>query len=961
MRIILLSFICVGWLAQTCNSQSSILEPEPIRDISNILNLGDAAHDCQIDITGIVTFADRHWDQVFVQDNGKAIFVMGKFPDDIKLGDKVRVVGISQKGDLSPWIRPKSISKIESGVAPEPFKIEISKLEIGNHDCRYVAAEGTVLQAVSSQGHTLLYCEDEGVGFHVNLIGTKPVEELWSWIDTRMKIVGALGVTVEPGKEGIAGIGLREIRLPRIFSSIEPKPISSLQGHLQKSDLGEGEDEAFIIQGQISACFPEFFVLSYGEDAKRIDCHKTYAFGISKIVRVAGKNRLSPTGELVAEASVIEALFSTKLPAPYEFQELATGDQLWKYVKVVGQPKGIELVDDKIRFRVVRDDQIANVELLGIGYPNLEALKNTRQLEVRGVVSKLLPDGTCEVKVNTAADIILLEASVPFWKYLAWILLPLSGLFLIGFVWLKIQRNRADSRAASIKAMNMRLNSTYQAISDGLLAIDNCGQILTVNPEFCEFVGRKMEPGEKFDVQSCKEFLTKVRHPKQVEEFVFGDSANKPSQNSIQVEMLGREIRSFDLCSSEIVTHQGEMTGKLLMLRDRTSERKLQAELIYSNKIEAVGQLVGGIAHDFNNILTTISANLSLLAIESAEDSKVLEKVGDAEVATNRGTELVRRLLSYSGKTELNPAPQSINAIIKEVHQFAKATFDARYRFTFELANSEPFANVDSGALEQVILNLYLNARDAMPNGGNITTQTHLISDNGIDQVCIRVTDSGPGIPEEIRSKIFNPFFTTKPGQAGTGLGLSTARRLIEDHNGELKFETTPGDGSCFVVQLPVTIAVENSSVVENIVHGPEDFRDFAPHQNGSTKKQTVLAVDDEDSIRKICSVILDLHGFEVLTAANGEAGLLLLETEWQRVDLILLDLTMPGISGLDFYEVSSVDYPDIPVILCSGYMASVPMDLANNCPKLPKPYSAGELVKAVRDALRVKVESKLS
>lgn len=952
---IFLSLICVFWFVQDCHSQATDTL-EPIQDIATILQLGGKAKDREVDFTGTVTFADPLWDQVFVQDNGKAIFVMGKLPEDLALGDKVRVRGSALEGDVNAIVAAETITKLAYGKVPDAVKIDISKLQIGEYDCLYASVEGTVLQAVSSQGHTLLYCENETVRFDVHLLGPHSLEELWTLIDAKMKFTGTVGITVS---EEADESGERKIERHRISVMVEPEAIESGRSPLQTSDFGEGRDEAFVMEGQISSCFPSFFILSFGENSRKVNCNNTHSFGISNIVRVAGKNREGPTGELSLEASVIEAKFVSRIPSPFEVQKIAANDRLWKYVKVVGQPRDFELVDEKISFRVNRDDHIARVELIGQGYPNLDVLMNTRWLEARGVVTKLLPGGNCEVKVNTPADIVLLESTEPFWKYLTWILLPITGMFLVGFVWVKIQRNRANYQAASIKALHARLVSTYQAISDGLLAVDNCGEILTVNPEFCEFVGRHLEPGERLETKSCEEFLTRVKNPERVKEFIFSKGTSQPAKRTIQVEVLSPEIRSFDLCSSEIVADHGKTAGKLLMLRDRTNERKLQSELTYSNKIEAVGQLVGGIAHDFNNILTTISANLSLLSMETNENSEVWEKVKDAEVATNRGTELVRRLLSYSGKTELNPEPQSINAIIKELHQFAKATFDARYHFDFGLDSFEPFANVDSGAIEQVILNLYLNARDAMPNGGKITTLTQLIkSDDHPDLVCISVFDSGPGVPEALRTRIFDPFFSTKPGQAGAGLGLSTSKRIIEEHMGELEFEVTPEKGGCFVVRLPALLPLDNSKMTKKIVHGPEDSRNRSPHQSNLGDKRTVLVVDDEDSIRKICSVILDLHGFQVLTAASGEAALELMESEWERVDLILLDLTMPGISGLEFLEVSSQKYPKIPVVLCSGYLAGVPLELANDCPKLAKPYSAGELVNAVRDALVSKTEA---
>ena len=293
----------------------------------------------------------------------------------------------------------------------------------------------------------------------------------------------------------------------------------------------------------------------------------------------------------------------------------------------------------------------------------------------------------------------------------------------------------------------------------------------------------------------------------------------------------------------------------------------------------------------------------------------------------------------------MRPQPHSINAIIRELHKFTKATFDARYRFDFDLDANEPSVHVDSGAIEQVLLNLYLNARDAMPDGGIVSTQTKVVFDDQKEPWAqIRITDTGPGIPQELLGEIFDPFFTTKAGQAGTGLGLSTSRRLILDQNGRIEYVSTDSEGGCFEIVLPVTQRVEPT---------PAEFKKPEVPVCQAVKK-TVLVVDDEDGIRKVASAILEMYGFEAITAVNGEAALSVLRTDHQRIDMVLLDMTMPGISGLDVLEIASAEYPDIPVVLCSGYLAGVSDEIDDKCLQLPKPFSAEDLIAMVNQAVNV-------
>ena len=411
------------------------------------------------------------------------------------------------------------------------------------------------------------------------------------------------------------------------------------------------------------------------------------------------------------------------------------------------------------------------------------------------------------------------------------------------------------------------------------------------------------------------------------------------------MEITTPESLTFELSESRILDDEKNVIGRLLIFRDQTRERQLQSELIHSNKIEAVGQLAGGIAHDFNNILTTIMANLSLLNLETDFSSRAVNQIEAAEIAAKRGRDLIRRLMTYTGKTELKTQPYSINKIIQELHRFARATFDSRYVFKFDFDETDPVVEVDAGVIEQVVLNLYLNARDAMPDGGSITTKTSVKIDAGQTKVTVCISDEGNSIPDEIQEQIFEPFFTTKAGQSGTGLGLSTSRRLILVQNGQLEFLPSRSRGNNFLITLPLAKADQEFT---SIAEDPQKLE--AP---ASVNNKTVLVVDDEDSIRKICELILAKHGYEVLTAAHGEAAIAVMNTEHERIDMVLLDLTMPGISGLDVIEIASEQYPEIPIVLCSGNLSSVSAILSDEILTLPKPFSVDQLLAAIDMAIK--------
>ena len=695
----------------------------------------------------------------------------------------------------------------------------------------------------------------------------------------------------------------------------------------------------------------DYLILADSQNARKIKIPDSHGFGISHIVQLAGTCSQDTDKNFNFEALVLESFFSTRLPTTSEFQELPKEERLWKYVKVLGRPKNIRRVGDAIFLEIKRNGQTANVELLNLNfegrsfsYPSLQVLRNCSLMEVTGSISQCDSNGDCHVLVPNQRHLQIIDSFVPVWKYVAWALLPITALFSVGFVWVKTQRNRVAAKAASIKAMHTSLISTYSAINDGLLAIDTNKEVLTANKKLCEIFGGQLTGGEIFDEDLCRDFLSRVKNQDAVNEFLFKKSFDDSDANHIVMEIDAPDSLTFELSESRILDDEKNIIGRLLIFRDQTRERQLQSELIHSNKIEAVGQLAGGIAHDFNNILTTIMANLSLLNLETDFSSDAINQIAAAEIAAKRGRDLIRRLMTYTGKTELKTQPYSINKIIQELHRFAQATFDSRYVFKFDFDETDPVVEVDAGVIEQVVLNLYLNARDAMPDGGSITTKTSVKVDAGQTKVVVCISDEGVPIPDEIQEQIFEPFFTTKAGQSGTGLGLSTSRRLIHVQNGRLEFLPSHSRGNSFLITLPLAkVDQEVNSIAE------DSQKLEAP---ASVLNKTILVVDDEDSIRKICELILAKHGYDVLTAAHGEAALRILSSQHARIDMVLLDLTMPGISGMEVVEVASELYPEIPIVLFSGNLSSVPAALSDNIQTLAKPFAVDQLLAAIKRAM---------
>jgi PAS domain S-box-containing protein len=384
--------------------------------------------------------------------------------------------------------------------------------------------------------------------------------------------------------------------------------------------------------------------------------------------------------------------------------------------------------------------------------------------------------------------------------------------------------------------------------------------------------------------------------------------------------------------------------------RDVTERRALEARLYQAQKMEAVGQMAGGLAHDFNNLLTAVLGNLSLLAAGLPEGDPGREFVTGAERAAQRAAGLTGQLLGFARRTVLRPRPLSLNATVDEVLAMLRRTLDPRIQIEVRPAPELGLVEADPGQMTQVLLNLCLNARDAMPEGGRLLLET---ADAEVGEgearphvgarpgrfVRLRVADTGGGIPAEVRDRIFEPFFTTKGPGRGTGLGLAMVFGIVQQHKGWVECTSEVGGGTCFDVYLPRAAAAAEAP---------------ADPPLPAAGRETVLLVDDDEMIRKVGAAILRRYGYEVLLAEDGQQAVDAYRERPGRVDLVILDLTMPRLSGQDaFHRLREVN-PAVRVLFASGYSAETlsDADLRRARGFVSKPYRPEDLARAVRAAL---------
>jgi len=394
--------------------------------------------------------------------------------------------------------------------------------------------------------------------------------------------------------------------------------------------------------------------------------------------------------------------------------------------------------------------------------------------------------------------------------------------------------------------------------------------------------------------------------------------------------LLEREQQKIESANVELERIVQERTSQLVEInkdlrleieeRKKAEEKKaeLEGKLQQAQRLEAMGTLAGGIAHDFNNILMGIQGYASLMLLDIDTTHPHFEKLKSTEQYVKRGAELTRQLLGFSRGGKYEVSPTNLNELVdKSAQLFGRTKKEISISTNFQ---ADPWiAEVDKGQIEQVLLNLYVNAWQAMPAGGNLYLETHNVFLDEADTkpyglrsgryLKITVTDTGVGMDEKTKERIFEPFFTTKGMGRGTGLGLASAYGIVKSHNGIINVASKKGQGTTFNIYLPASDrgAVKERIVKETLMRG----------------KETILLVDDEDITINSATEMLQWLGYSVLVAKGGREAIDKLQTHLDSIDLIILDMVMPGMGGRETYERLRVIRPDVKILLASGYSIS--------------------------------------
>ncbi|MEA3210721.1 MAG: two-component system, cell cycle sensor histidine kinase and response regulator CckA [Chthoniobacter sp.] len=518
------------------------------------------------------------------------------------------------------------------------------------------------------------------------------------------------------------------------------------------------------------------------------------------------------------------------------------------------------------------------------------------------------------------------------------------------------------SRTHELQAANAELRRSEERFAKAFRASpipfaiqgSGAGRFVDVNDAFLSMTGFTREEligRSPMDLRLCIDYDTRIRS--RLRE---GD----PVRNlECEISTRSGDLR-HTLVSIERITLAGE-PHLLMMLEDISNRLRLESQLRQAQKMEAVGQLAAGIAHDFNNLLTVIQGHSSLQLATGRLDEDATESVRQIALASERAADLTRQLLAFSRRQILRPRVLRLNEVLNDLIEMLRRVIGERIELRCEGVQDLPPIWADQASVEQVIMNLALNARDAMPAGGSITIVTKAVQvrlDATVrnaeavpgDYICLSVTDTGMGIDEATRARIFDPFFTTKEVNKGTGLGLATVYGITKQHDGWVDVITAPGQGSTFSVFLPVT---------ERVVEAA-DLPRFLPDRAGPTR--TLLIVEDDASVRSLVKEILELHDYRVLEAESADAAHLVWQQHAGEIELLLTDMVMPGsANGLELSRQLLALKPELKVIYSSGYSAELfgsDAELEEGVNYLPKPYLFHQLTAILRQAFEMPDES---
>lgn len=927
-----------------------------------------AAAQWPVALDATVTYHDPEWRVLFVAQEEHGIFVgYRNHVPKLAVGDRVRIQGVTGPGGYAPMIAEAEVTFIARGDPPLPQHPTETALFSGLLDCQWAEIRATV-RGVRRVGPNLeldLATRRGALTGWLQGWGNRPAPESWIGLETRATgVIGArantrrqlTGITLHvPGESWLEFLE----PVPATPFARETVPISQL--------LAFRGDQANLRPVKVAGVVT--FAHTNGSVAIQDETGGLWLRLAGASVKVG--QRVEVVGFPVPgsflptlERPSLRIVGTAPLPQPVRAapEALLSGELEGRRVRVEGHllesltalPRPyLTLQDAGTVFHVFFAEDTPR--------PELASLKPGSRVAVTGVCQVQTDEWrqprAFRILTAGAADVSLLSGPPRITRrQMAWAGATAATAAALAFTWVVTLRRKVREQTRELEERyqnELELKQRYQDL------FDHAGDVILVTDVDGRVTAANRAAANAFQTEAAALLgrpIVELFHPEDQSRIVEVMAALRAGQTAAPFEARavtpGSTTRILELHLQRL-RHNGHEVGFECVGRDLSERRRLEAQLQQMQRLESVGQLAAGVAHDYNNIMTVILGHTGLLLSEGEWPGPVQESLQEIQRAAMRAADLTRQLLAFSRKQVMNIQAVHLNETVTDMGKMLRRLLGEHIELRCELAPDLPAIRADVAMIEQVIVNLAVNARDAMPEGGTLTIRTERITvtEDHVQRcaeavpgvhVCLSVTDTGIGMDPETMRHIFEPFFTTKPFGKGSGLGLATVFGIVKQHNGWIEVESQPGRGSTFRVYFPP---------------GPAPAAPAKTAETGDLHKgrETILAVEDEPALRLMLVNGLRRLGYQVLAAANGPEALELWRTHRDSIDLVITDMVMPGgLNGRQLAARLREERPDLKVIFSSGYSHELSAEGLEHLAGafLPKPYGPKKLAAIVRACL---------
>ena len=921
-----------------------------VRTVSELrrMPLDEVNRGYPVSLRATVTFHDPVVGNLFVHDGTEGIYVHQPANLDRQpAGRVVRLEGFSDPGDFAPMVRAVRVTPIRDGTLPPARRYGYDELVGGRADSQWIEVDGVVRGSGRDPwGNPSLMIRFGSCTVPSVIAGTDPAA-LSGLFGATVRVRASLGSTFNDRRQW-SGLVLYvpepaaiEVRIPAPVR-LDDVPARTVES-LSYFDPGRGPGGPVKLAGMVIARRGSTAVFQDETGGIAADLQPGQPGEVGQRVEVRGF-LVRRGGFWAIEDGLSRVDGPGILPAPRDATagQVAAGGYAATLIRVEAV-----LVDQFPAGEVDQVFLLRSVVPEGVNYlffpailpraeltPELADVRPGTRLRVTGactVPNERLLISSFRILPRGAADFEVIDQ--PSWWTPRKALVVAGGvatLAILSLAWVVTLRRRVQWQTEQIRRrlereahLEARYRDLFESASDAVFALDAAGTVKAMNRAGKELTG--LSEGAAFLAAVAPGSLADAKA-------LLGSRA--PVTREIALNTPGGVVLLE--VSARPTLDGGSSTGVQAIARDLTDRRRLEAELRQAQKMEAIGRLAGGIAHDFNNLLTVINGNADVLRTQVAEAN-----VGLADEIVRAGEQaatLTRQLLAFSRKGVIAPRVLCPNTIVEGVRRMLARLVGERVRLVTEFDPTAGCVRIDPGQLEQALLNLAVNARDAMPHGGTLTIRTWA----GSDHVRIEVADTGAGMDAPTRARAFEPFFTTKPAGEGTGLGLATVKGIVEQAGGTVTVASEPGRGSTFTIDLPLSADAR----------APESSTKPPPPP---ANREVILLVEDEPAVQLLERRVLEMGRYEVLVASSGEEALNLLDGHEGRIDLLVTDVVMPGMTGRELAEAVAHRRPGLRALFLSGYAPDEVLRQgvrAEEAHFLQKPFTPSSLLGKVREIL---------